>query len=242
MKMSPLAALTALALTTFTFADPVEAQTSPVPWPLGCPVPATVANDGTTVLGFTPCQPFVTDPNGTPLYIPFCTQVFILLAPGDVYTSYWNQNDGMGLQVPPGVYLVNGVPYDLGAANCALRPLGAPYVGATRHVELCAPGHGGEVYVLVASASTTTGIALGCGQVFPLDYDALMFQSLYNPAIFGNFVGTLDANGRTNAPAISVPAQPFLSGFTFQLGYITLDAQAPCGVGALCAPVATTVI
>lgn len=233
---------TILALALLALPATAQLGGTPKAWPLGCPVPATLANDGQTTIETTPCMPLVTDAAGNLLYLPLCLQVVLFLQPGDTYTSYWNQTDGSGQQVPPGVYYVNGRPYDLGAASCAIQPLGSPFVGATRSIELCAPGHAGQVYVLGASTSAALGIPLGCGNTFPLDATALLTASLSDTATFTSFVGVLDAFGRTNEPAISVPMDPSLAGFTSELGFVTLDPMAPCGIGAVCGPETATIL
>ncbi|QDU83383.1 hypothetical protein Pla163_04820 [Planctomycetes bacterium Pla163] len=246
LRTSPIALLLSL-LALATVAPTAHAQIggptppTPIPWPLGCPIPSVVANDSAGILEYTPCHPIVADANGQLVFIGFCMQVLIFLPPGGVGVLSWNQTDNSGQQVPPGVYSVNGLLYDVGATDCALMPLGAPFAGARRAVHLCAPAHPDAFYVLAASGSISTGIPLGCGRTFPLDLDTLLLQSIAPSAVFTDFIGQLDAFGTTSAPAMDVPAQPSLVGVSFHLAFMTLDPTAPCGVGAICDPVLTTI-
>jgi|GEM_PF-2650162 len=215
---------------------------TPIPWPLGAPIPAVTANDTSGILQYTPCQPVVTDANGNTVFIGFCLFVIQFLQPGDAAFMSWPQTYSGGAPVPPGVCFVNGVPYDVGATDAALLPLGRPFVGAERHVQLSAPSQPDALYVLAASATATTGVPLGCGQSFPLDFDALLLQSIAPSNVFLDFIGQLDAFGNTYAPAIHVPAIPSLSGSPLFLGFMTFDPTAPCGVGVVSEAVKTVIV
>jgi hypothetical protein len=216
-------------------------QPIPADWPLGGWVPSVLVNDGTTPIPYSPCTPWVTDQNGNIVSFGICAAVELLLAPGEVATSYWTQADEFGQQVVPGLYHVNGVPYSVGNTGAALLPLGPPRTGFERHLELSAPSQPNAPYVLAASASSLLGIDLGCSRTFPLDFDALLVASLTNTNVFKSFIGTLDANGRTSEPSIAVPANPALVGITFELAFMTFDFSAPCGVGVVSAPYVLTV-
>ncbi|MBL8730394.1 MAG: hypothetical protein JNM25_18395 [Planctomycetes bacterium] len=202
---------------------------NPIAWPLGCPVPSTIENNTTQAFTYTYCTPTVTDQFGQVVTWGICLQADLLLPPGETVTSYWNQTDLAGQQVPPGIYHVNGRPFAIGNAELALAPLGAPHPGASRSIELCATGGAGLVYALGASFSAGAGISLGCGVHLPIDFDWLLVESVTNAAVFPGFVGALDADGRTAAPTIVLPPVPWLAGITFQLAFVTLNQAAPCG-------------
>ena len=218
------ASLLAAAVTTTA----AVAQT-PIPWPIGCPVPSTLENNDTAPLTYSFCTPTVTDAAGQIVVWGLCTAAEMLLPPGETVTSYWHQQDAFGLQVPPGIYHVNGVAFDIGATDIALRPLGSPHPGSSRSIELCSPNDGNATYLLGASFSSIAGIPLGCGVTFPLDFDWLLVDSLTNPAVFPNFIGSLDAAGRSTAPAIVLPPLPVLLGISFDLGFVTVGPATPCG-------------
>jgi hypothetical protein len=217
------------------------AQAVPTPWPLGAPVPATIANDTTAPIPFSPFTPTVTA-GGLVVYQGLTVGTVLLLPPGETYTGWWMQNDGLGAQVPPGVYDVGGQPFALGATAAGLAPLGAPHVGVARNVVLAAPSQPDAAYVLAAAFGSTTGIALGCGRTFPLDADALLGLSVSGSPLFANFVGTLGPTGTTTAPAVVLPSLPWLVGIAFELAFVTLDATAPCGIGAISGVARTTIV
>lgn len=223
-----------LSFVAFLLASSLPAQIAlptPVPWPLGCPVPATLANNGVQPLSYMYCTPTVVDLAGQPVTFGLCALAILALPPGETVTTYWNQTDAFGAQVPPGVYVVNGQPYDLGASQLGLAPLGPPHPGATRSIELCATNGADVPYALAASFGSAAGIPLGCGVDLPLDFDWLLVESLTNAAVFPDFVGVLDADGRTQAPAIVLPPLAVLVGIGFDLAFVTLDPGAPCGFG-----------
>lgn len=229
---------------SFLFAVALPSQIvvpNPIPWPLGHPVPSTLANDTTQPLPFQFCTPTVTDVNGQLIAWGICAQVELLLPPGETVTTYWHQTDASGQQVPPGLYHVNGVPFVIGATELGIQPLGQPLRGAIRSIELCATNGAGLVYAVGASFTATAGIGLGCGVHLPIDHDWLLGESLTNSAVFPDFVGMLDAAGRTSAPAIVLPALPILQGITFQLAFVTVSPAAPCGFERASHAVAVTI-
>jgi len=226
MKTLPSVFLGAALATSLLSA--ANAQT-PIPWPLGAPVPFTLQNNGTTPLSYQFCTPTVTDAAGQLVVWGLCTAAELSLPPGDTVTSWWHQHDAFGVQVAPGVYHVNGVPFAIGATDIGLRQLGSPHPGATRSITLTSPNDPNASYLLAASFSSNFGVPLGCGVTFPLDYDWLLLDSLTNPMMFPDFVGTLDGNGRSEAPAIVLPAIPALVGISFDLGFVTFVPSSPCG-------------
>jgi hypothetical protein len=230
------AALGSLGTTTATAQSAV-----PIPWPLGSPIPATIENNTTAPLSYTFCTPTVQDASGQLVVWGLCTAAIMLLPPGETVTSWWYQHDENGVQVPPGVYFVNGVPFDVGATDAALRPLGSPHGGSARSIALASPNDPNATYVLAASFSRTLGIPLGCGVHFPIDFDWLLVESLTNPIVFPNFVGALDADGRSQAPAVVLPPLPVLVGISFDLAFATIGGATPCGWSRASAPITVTV-
>lgn len=217
------------------------AQT-PTPWPVGAFVPWTQANNSAVPQLYGLCSPTVTDTSGAIVQWGICAAVIVFLASGETFTSYWNQKDETGQQVPPGVYFVGGRPFAIGAATAGLSMLGEPHVGFARHVELGAPGQAGAPYVLAASFSAAAGLPLGCGLTFPLDPDALLSASISGAPFFPNFLGVLDQDARTAAPAVVLPNLPWLIGLSFDLAFLTIDATQPCGVGRVSPAVVTTIV
>lgn len=219
------------------------AQTpAPTPWPLGALVPWTQANDGPGLVQYGLCSPTVTDATSAIVQQGICAAVIVFLPPGETFTSWWDQRDQNGQPVLPGVYFVGGRPFAIGASTSGLSMLGAPHVGVARNVELTAPGQAGAPYVLAASFSATNGIPLGCALTFPLDADPLLGASISGSPFFPGFVGVLDNDGRTTAPAIVLPKQPWLIGIAFDLAFLTIDPTAPCSVGRVSAPVSATIV
>ena len=214
---------------TLALGSVAAAQTTPIPWPLGAPIPFTLENNTTAPIPYQFCTPTVSDASGQHVVWGLCTMAIMMLPPGETVTSWWYQHDETGAQVPAGIYFVNGVPFDVGATGAALRQLGSPHVGTSRSIVLSSPGDPHAPYLLGASFSHTAGIPLGCGVHFPLDFDWLLVDSLTNPVVFPDFVGTLDADGRTTAPAIVLPPLPVLVGISFDLAFVTLGGGTPCG-------------
>lgn len=213
-----------------------------IPVPYGCPIPITFENDTGVPVFHSPCPPTVFDGNGVLVFTTTCVQPPILLAPGEVHTTYWTQVDMFGQPVPEGVYFVNGQGYLLTSTVPAMIwSLGPPRVGDTRELLLSAPAEPGGLYVVAASATSTLGTALPCGGLFPLDVDALLEVSLTTPSIFQSFVGVLDGDGCSTAPRIAVPAAPALAGIFFVTAFAVLDPLAACPVRTVSDPLYLTV-
>jgi hypothetical protein len=215
----------------FAALAPLAAAQSGAVYPVGCPVPFVLANDTDGDLWYTPCPPYVIDANGNEVFTPFCLQIAKLLPPGEVYVSYWNQQDNNGQQVAPGNYIVGGRKVEVSAsAETALTAHGSPRIGLSRAIELCSPQDPLAFYALAASGSSAVGIPLSCGLTFPLDFDALLLESISNPNVFPSFIGVLDQDGRTTDPRIAVPFQPSLVGIQFEVAFAVFDPNAACGV------------
>ncbi|MCI0587768.1 MAG: hypothetical protein L0323_13080 [Planctomycetes bacterium] len=79
----------------------------------------------------------------------------------------------------------------------------------------------GRTYLGAASLGTVPGFDY-LGVHIPLNLDVLFEMSVFHATgLFNGFLGILDSNGITTAPAISIPAEPSLAGFTFHVGFIT---------------------
>ncbi|MGH7151039.1 MAG: hypothetical protein ACREIU_10090, partial [Planctomycetota bacterium] len=77
------------------------------------------------------------------------------------------------------------------------------------------------LYVGAASFGTVPGFDY-LGVHIPLNPDALFEISVFHgTGVFGGFLGSLDANGISTAPTLSIPADPSLVGFTFHVGFVT---------------------
>jgi hypothetical protein len=90
----------------------------------------------------------------------------------------------------------------------------SPSPGTTVQLSLHFPGEGGAHYVAAISLSgTCPGLPLPDGRFIPLNPDAATRASLFLPLpqYFHDFQGSLSAAGRA-APALSIPAEPSLSG------------------------------
>ncbi|MEZ6036981.1 MAG: hypothetical protein R3F29_05840 [Planctomycetota bacterium] len=236
----PLPLLAVAGLTLTAMSTSAHAQNA-TPWPLGCPVPSTIANDSGAWLPYSSCTPRVTDAQGALVSLSLCSLTQFAMAPGGTWTTWWDQRDLLGQLVGPGIYYVDGKPFALGATPLGVAPLGMPRHGDTRHFALSAPGQANRPYLLGASFGSTFGTALGCGRTFPLDDDPLLSASLSTPQLFADFLGVLDDAGRSEAPAIVLPDLPALIGLQFFVAAATVDAQAPCGVGLVGAAVPVVV-
>jgi hypothetical protein len=170
-------------------------------------------------------------------------------------TWVWNQyaTGPGGGQVPPGNYVINldpptssitaNVPLTItiGGTNGGIGIIGTPKTGTSRNLYLCAPGDGGFPFVVAASSQTGPGI-VSCGGIIPLFPDALLSFSL-NPGngIFNNFSGTLDPQGQSTVPSITVPNDPALVGVSFVVDFVVVDPAALCPIRTIGAPAILTV-
>ncbi len=92
---------------------------------------------------------------------------------------------------------------------------------ATLQVEL--PADAGLPYIAALSYARQPGIALPGGGLFPLQQTFLLDASIDpNNPLFGNFLGTLDAQGRA-APFLDLPFLPVLIGLPLYASGVTLQ-------------------
>ena len=203
--------------------------------PVDCPIQATISNDTSEFVFGWYCDFKVFDSAGTSVPL-VCDDGFFAIAPGNTQTFVWDTSG-----VSPDTYKVELTTTTPPAStttlvkidpvvDAALVSLGTSKIGTTRNLALCAPSAADHLYLVAASAGTTTGIPT-CAGVFPLDPDGLLATSLSpsNP-FFSNFAGTLDSEGFSKDPAISLPDEPGLVGLTFYTAFVTLDASGPCVV------------
>jgi N-acetylmuramoyl-L-alanine amidase len=101
-------------------------------------------------------------------------------------------------------------------------PATAP-IGQRLDLQLAMPADAGLPYLFCTSDGLEPAIALPAGGLLPLRPGFLLSASL-DPGnvFFGNFLGTLDAQGRAN-PFVQVPHLPWLVGSTFYFAGFTLD-------------------
>ncbi|MDF1799865.1 MAG: hypothetical protein P1V81_11865 [Planctomycetota bacterium] len=101
-------------------------------------------------------------------------------------------------------------------------------VGASQRLFLDAkPAHAGKVYLMLGSASGTTGIPVD-GLTLPLTFDAYTVLSLNRPSPpFVGFLGILDSVGRGEAKLLVPPStDPSLAGIVLSHAYLVLDLVA----------------
>ena len=123
----------------------------------------------------------------------------------------------------------NLVPNDVNGADDVLvhevahhmRTTDMARIGQPLRLDMHSPLDPGKTYVALAALNTQFGIPLGA-RLFPLDADPLLSLSLSVPAVFQNFSGTLDGQGRAQAQFL-IPNQQVLQGFFFCTGYLVLD-------------------
>jgi len=114
---------------------------------------------------------------------------------------------------------------------------GRPIRGRAYPVALAFLGESGKSYLAAASLGTLQGIPVGGSRRIPLDPDALFYASIRAPAIFQNFQGGLNAQGRANL-TVNIPANPRLRGLRFFLAAITYDGS---GIRVISDPLGVTV-
>ncbi|MEZ6194587.1 MAG: hypothetical protein R3F20_02500 [Planctomycetota bacterium] len=254
--------LIALALVIFLGTAPASAQVTanvgPEFAPQGSDVLICVTNDTPSTYFIGSLGPIrVLDATGNEIYF---FQAFTLVAtpvPAGQAIVYhrWNQTDNFGNPVAPGAYFVevtvNGVASThlvaVGGDAPGIATVGVLRPGRTRQLYIASPLDPGAIYGYAAAFTGNTGI-LTCGGVIPLDVDALLtFSTTPGNGVFLNPVGALagpaDAfPGTTTLPAIAVPNDPMLSGFSFIVAAFTLDLGQPCPVSRISGPTTLTVL
>ncbi|HYC76580.1 MAG TPA: hypothetical protein VEI02_03030 [Planctomycetota bacterium] len=240
--VSNKAAALLVACATFASAQ-VTATVGPPTAPVGCPIWISVSNDTPSgIFLSSPCPYVVKDAFGVAIYTPFCIAIIQPIAAGGTFTTTWPQINDFGIPVGAGNYVVQvnhpggptNVPITIStAATGGVAQLGTAKIGVTRNLGLCSPGDGGFTYVAAAAFTTTPGIVT-CAGTIPLAADALLTLSLTpGNGVFNNFLGTLDATGRSTAPSITVPNLPALVGLSFWTAFVVYDPNAPCQIRSI---------
>jgi hypothetical protein len=162
------------------------------------------------------------------------------IAPGSYAFSF----GGVGVQTRsvPGVTVNAGATTPLDVTvdpSASVTPGGNPQIGTTLPLALSAPGDGNLNYVAAASLATTPVIPIDWRAV-PLAPDAFFVMSLSLPAVFQNFIGTLNASGNATA-SVAIPNQPALVGVTFHVAFVTLGGPFPSGIKSISGPRAVTI-
>jgi len=120
------------------------------------------------------------------------------------------------------------------ATNDTARP------GARVRITIHAPDDANRAYVAAASLGTMPGIGID-HRVFPLNADSLFFMSLGTPAVFQDFVGRLDGDGKATA-TINLPPFSFLIGLRFFVASFTVRPGAPSDIGTISLPLPLLVV
>ena len=104
---------------------------------------------------------------------------------------------------------------------------GIPSIGNTLAIQLSDSNFKGEDYLLLMSLTTSTGIPIGDGRIFPLDGDFLFFITLFIPQAIGlfNSQGILDSDGNATA-TFTIPSYA-IPGLTISVAYVILEPSLP---------------
>jgi hypothetical protein len=241
-----LALASALALPS---AAQIGSSVGPPVAPIGSPITITFSNDSLATLISGACPYQVYDSDGVLVHSPGCIAIAILVPPGGTLVSEWKQVDDAGQQVPPNIYRIDVQVPEIGIVShfiqiadvdAGISFLGIPKIGTTRDFALTAPGQPGALYAMAASSSATPGIAT-CAGTIPLAFDAVLAISLVpTNGFFLDFVGTLDAQGRSKEPSLAIPDLPDFQGVDLNFAFLALDLAAPCPIAAISEPFALT--
>ena len=233
IRSATTTAMAALALCAGAHAQAISASFNPNPVAPGVPVTVTAVNaTGADLELPSPCGWYVIHafvPGGanvTPSV--FCPQVIVPVPSGGSFSYTWDQKDGNGVQVPPGVYWFELKAWDAGFTTlhhdyfcisiqsppaAALTNQTPAKVGATLAMQIDAPLAPGAFYLTLASFTSNNPLPLPSGGLSCLDFDALLQLTLGapNPLYFPNFRGFLDGSGKSSGLALNIPALPVLA-------------------------------
>jgi hypothetical protein len=245
--MTPKPRLSSILVSLFAAAalhGQVSVTVAPAPVPVGCQVVITIANDTSVpIILSSPCPYQIRNPAGVVVFNPTCLQVPWTVNPNAVHPMTWNQVDNGSAPVPPGTYSaevflpggMSTVSVQIDATVLAgIGERGAVRIGTTRTLQLCSPLDPVKPYVI--GASLGLGAIPTCNGFVPLQADWLLVLSLGLNPYFGNFTGTLFANGTTLVPAITMPFDPTLIGAGFVIAFVVLDPTSACIIGRISAP------
>jgi len=240
--LAALASASALALpSTAQIASSVGPEVAPI----GSPITISFSNDtaGSLITGACPYKVYDTD--GVLVHAPGCSAIALFMSPAATLVAEWNQQDDAGQPVPANIYRIDvDVPeigivshfIEIADVDAGISFLGIPKTGTARHFALTAPGQPGALYGMAASATAATGIAT-CAGTIPLDLDGVLGISLVpTNGVFLDFVGTLDADGRSKAPSLAVPDLAAFQGIELHFAFLALDLSAACPIAAISEP------
>jgi streptogramin lyase len=124
--------------------------------------------------------------------------------------------------------------FDAASIPCSLAFGGDMKPGGTAtllYTDLTKAGPGAP-YAMACSLSNLSVIPISKKRRIDLTADGLFFLSLQLPAVFRNFVGTLDAAGRATG-TIQIPNVPALSSVPIHCTAVTVDPTAPQGIRSI---------
>jgi hypothetical protein len=257
LDLRPSHSVLALALTSLLAGagaaqGAFHATIGPSPAPVGGPIWITVSNDKPFAGSTGTCPWVVYDANDNLVFDPGCSSQSVLMGPYGWLTFTWDQRDAGGHQVPAGTYRVE-ITFDVGPKQsyplviggtdaglvfegaAAIGTVSSPVIFKPRNFFLSSPQDGGELYWLLASTSSSSGIPT-CGGVLPLDAGPLFNLSLLPNALFGGSLGTLGPSGTSSAPSFQIPNSASLLGLSIETAFAVLDLNAACPVKRVSAP------
>lgn len=234
-----------LALTATDAIAQLRVVVGPERVPLGGQLSITFSNDTNLFQGTSATWLVVRNQSGQTVYSDTNFEISVTTGPWGWSTFYWNLVDDQGQPLPPGRYTAEtkvdfGAPSsfhdffiggDAGLVFEGTASINGPFPGtpSQRNFYLQAPSAPGATYVLLASATSTSGTPT-CAGTLPLDFDQLLLQSLAPDGVFTSSVGTLNGLGRSKVPRFPLPPVPSLIGIQLEAAFIVLDPLQPCAI------------
>jgi len=197
--------------------------------PLGGQLSITFSNDTNLFQGTSASWLVVRNANGQTVYSDTNFEISVTIGPYGSSTFYWAETKvDFGAPSSFHDFRIGG------AAGLVLEGtanINGPFPGtpSQRNFYLQAPSAPGALYFLLAAATDTVGIAT-CAGTLPLDFDALLLQSLAPDGVFASSVGTLNGLGRSKAPTFPLPPIASLVGIRLEAAFIVLDPLQPCAI------------
>ena len=242
---SLIALLAALALTTTDAAAQLRTVVGPEVVPLGGQLSVTFSNDTNLFQGTSASWLVVRNQSNQVVYSDTNFEISVTIGPFGASTFYWNLVNDLGQPLPAGRYRAE-TKVDFGAPSTfhdfrigggaglvfeGTANVNGPFPGtpSQRNFYLQAPQDPGALYVLLAAATNTVGTA-SCAGTVPLDFDALLLQSLAPNGVFTSSIGTLNGLGRSKAPKFPLPPVASLVGIQLEAAFVVLDPLQPCAI------------
>lgn len=188
-----------------------------------------------------------------------CADVVTYVPPGGFVEDAWNGLDSQGGMAPPDTYwmvisYLRADAWEPMTERFALTVHGdlpgpfltaivPPQIGDNLHLAIDAPAFPGGSYLAAAAFTTNRGFDLGGGLYVALDLDDLFALSLASETdgIFQNFQGSLDSNGHTEKPYVSIPGLPELVGRGFHVQALVAPVANPIEGVALTNPLSLVI-